>query len=51
MGAIFPAVIKPWCENNHSPPSSAEDKEVLSYTSTSSFVFMVHCSIRHTDLP
>ena len=51
MGAIFPAVKKPWCGNDHSPPSSTEDKKVWNYNSTSSFVFMIHGLIRHTNLP
>jgi len=36
----FPAVKQPECEADHSPPSSAEVKNVGSYSSTPPYVFM-----------
>jgi hypothetical protein len=36
-------------EAGHSPPSSAEVKNAWSYTSTSQYVFMAWCLIKHRD--
>jgi hypothetical protein len=36
-------------EADHSPPPSAEVKNAWSYTSTSQYVFMVWCLVRHRD--
>jgi hypothetical protein len=37
------------CEADHSPPSSAEVKNVWSYTSTPQYVFMAWCLVKHRD--
>jgi hypothetical protein len=36
-------------ESDHSPPSSAEVKNAWSYTSTSQYVFMAWCLVKHSD--
>jgi hypothetical protein len=45
-GAAVPPLKRPGREANHSPSSNAEIKNVLSYTSTPPYVFMVWCSIK-----
>jgi hypothetical protein len=40
LGAIFPGVTRPGREADDSPPSSAEVKNVWSYTSTLSYVVL-----------
>jgi hypothetical protein len=42
-GAVSLGVKRPGHEADHSPPSSAEVKNVWSYTSTSQYAFMVWC--------
>jgi hypothetical protein len=37
------------CEADHSPLSSAEVKNVWSYTSTPQYVFMAWCLVKHRD--
>jgi hypothetical protein len=48
-GALSLGAKRPWCEADHLPPSSAEVKNVWSYTSTPQYVFMVWCSVKHRD--
>jgi hypothetical protein len=36
-------------EADHSPPSSAKVKNVQTYTSTHSHIFMVWCLVKHRD--
>jgi hypothetical protein len=45
----FPGVKRPGREADHSPPSSAEVKNVWSYISTSQCAFMAWCSVKHRD--
>jgi hypothetical protein len=47
-GAVFLGVKRPGHEADHSPPSSAEVKNVWSLTSTLQYNFMVSCSIKST---
>jgi hypothetical protein len=49
-----PRFLSPWvkqlgCEADHSPPSSAEVKNVWRYTSTPLYVCMAWCLVKHTD--
>jgi hypothetical protein len=37
------------CEADHSPPSSTEDKNIWSYTSTPPYAFMAWCLLKHRD--
>jgi hypothetical protein len=37
------------CEADHSPPSRAEVKNAWRYTSTSSYVFVARCFVKHRD--
>jgi hypothetical protein len=50
MGKIgsFPGVKWPGHETDHSPPSNAEVK-YCSHASTSAYVFMAWCVVKHTD--
>jgi hypothetical protein len=48
-GALFPAVKRPGREADHSPPSSAEVKNVWRYTSTPPYVFMAWCLVKQRD--
>jgi len=41
--------LKTICINLHSPPPSAEVKNVWSYTYTPQYVFMLWCLVKHTD--
>jgi len=43
------AVKWPGREADHSPPSSAEVKNVCSYTSTPHYVFMAWCLVKHSE--
>jgi hypothetical protein len=45
----FPGIKRPRREADHSPPSSAEDKNAWSYTSTPQYVFMAWCLIKRRD--
>jgi hypothetical protein len=45
----FPVVKRPERETDHSPPSSVEVKNAWSYTSTSQYVFMAWCLVKHKD--
>jgi hypothetical protein len=36
-------------ESDHSPPSSAEVKNVCNYTSTPQYVFIAWCLVKHRD--
>ena len=38
LGALFPAVKRPGCEVDHSPPSSTEVKNEWNYTSISLYM-------------
>jgi hypothetical protein len=55
QGALSLGVHRPGLEADHSPPRSAEVKNVWSYTSTLQYPFMVWCSVkeknRGTTLP
>jgi hypothetical protein len=42
-------VKRPGRKADHSPPSSAEVKNALSYTSTPQYVFKVWCLVKHRD--
>jgi len=44
---LFPGGEVEGCETDKSPPSSAEVKNVGSYTSTPSYVFMALCLIKY----
>jgi hypothetical protein len=44
-GVLSLAVKRPGREADHSPPPSAEVKNVWSYTSTPQYVFMAWCSV------
>jgi hypothetical protein len=48
-GAVSPFVKQPGREADHSPPSSAEVKNVWSYTSTPQHVFMAWCLVKHRN--
>jgi hypothetical protein len=48
-GALSLGVKRPGREVNHSPPSSAEVKNEWSYTSTSQYVSMALCLVKHRD--
>jgi len=39
----------PWCEADHSPPSSTKVRNVWSYTSIPPYVFMAWYSVKHRD--
>jgi hypothetical protein len=45
----FPGGKAAGCEGDHSPPSSAEVKNAWSYTSTSPYVFIAWCLVKHRD--
>jgi hypothetical protein len=45
-GVLIPRVKRPGRETDHSPPPSAEAKNVCSYTSTPQYVFMAWCLIK-----
>jgi hypothetical protein len=47
-GADSHGVKRPGREAHHSPPSSAEIKNVWSYTSTPQYTFMAWCSVKST---
>jgi hypothetical protein len=47
--ALFVGVKRLERETDHSPPSSAEVKNALSYTSTPQHVFMAWCLVKHRD--
>jgi hypothetical protein len=49
IGVISLGVKEPGRETDHSSPSSAEIKNVWSYTSTPQFVFMAWCLVKHQD--
>jgi hypothetical protein len=40
MGTLSPGVRWPWCECDHSPPTSAEVKKTWIYTSTIAYAFV-----------
>jgi hypothetical protein len=42
-------VRRPGREADHSPPSSTENKNAWSYTSTSQYVFMAWCLVKRRD--
>jgi hypothetical protein len=44
-----PGLRRPGCEADHSPQSSAEVKNVWSCTSTTPYVFMAWCLVKHRD--
>jgi hypothetical protein len=48
-GALSLGVKRPRHEADHSPPSTAEVKDVWSYTSTPQYVFMAWCLVKHWD--
>jgi hypothetical protein len=48
-GALSLQVKRPGREADHSPPSSAEVKNALSYTSTSQYVFLAWCLVKHRE--
>jgi hypothetical protein len=48
-GALSLRVKGPGREADHSPPSSTEDNNVWSYTSTPQYVFMAWCLFKHRD--
>jgi hypothetical protein len=48
-GALSLGVKRPKREADHSPPYSAEVKNVWSYTSTPQYAFMVRCLVKHRD--
>jgi len=47
--ALSPRAKRPEREADHSTPSSAEVKNVRSYTSTPAYVFMIWCLVKHGD--
>jgi hypothetical protein len=49
-GALSLRLKRPWCEDYRSLPSSAEVKNTQSYTSTSQYIFMERCYIRHKSV-
>jgi len=48
-GAISLGIKRPGREADHSPTSSAEDKNAWSYTSTPYYVFTAWCLVKHRD--
>jgi hypothetical protein len=48
-GGSFHVVKRPGREADHSPPSSAEVKNVWSYISTPQYVLMAWCLVKHKD--
>jgi hypothetical protein len=46
-GSLSLGVKRPWREADHSPPSSAEVKNALSYTYTPQYAFMAWCLVKH----
>jgi len=48
-GAFFLGVKQPGREADQSPPSSAEVKNAVTYTSTPQYAFMAWCSVKHRD--
>jgi hypothetical protein len=42
-------VKRPECEADNSPPSSAKVKNAWSYASTTQYVFMAWCLVKHRD--
>jgi hypothetical protein len=48
-GALSLGVKRPGRETNHSPPSSVEVKNARSYTSTSLYIFIAWCLVKHRD--
>jgi len=44
-----PRVNQPGCEAEYSPPSSTEVKNMWSCTSTSPYVFIALCLMKHKD--
>jgi hypothetical protein len=48
-GTLSLGVKRPRREADHSPPSSAEDKNAWSYTSTPQYAFMAWCLLKHRD--
>jgi hypothetical protein len=48
-GALSLRLKRPGREADHSPPSSAEVKNVWSYTSTPQYVFIAWCLVKHRD--
>jgi hypothetical protein len=49
QGPLSLGVKQPGREADHSPPSSTEVKNAWSYTSTSQYVFMAWCLVKHRD--
>jgi len=49
-GASFREVKRPGCEAVHSPPPSAKDDNVYSYTSTLLYVVMASCLVKNRDI-
>jgi hypothetical protein len=47
-GALSPGVKPSGRETDHSSPSSAEVQKAWGYTSTSTYVFMAWCLIKHS---
>jgi hypothetical protein len=45
----FPGVKRPRREDDQSTPSSAEVKNVWSYTSIPQYAFMAWCLVKHRD--
>jgi hypothetical protein len=48
-GGSFPDVKRLGHEANHSPPSSAENRNAQIYTSTPPYVFIAWCLVKHRD--
>jgi hypothetical protein len=48
-GGSFPGVKWPGCEADHSHISSAKVKNAWSYNSSSPYVFMAWCLVKHRD--
>jgi hypothetical protein len=42
-GLFSPEVKRPWCEADHSSPTSAEAKNIWIYTSIPPYAFMAKC--------
>jgi hypothetical protein len=49
LGTVSMGVKRSGREADHSSPSSAEVKDALSYTSTSQYVFVAWCLVKHKD--
>jgi len=49
LGVISLEVKHLGCKADHSPPSSAEVKNVWSYTFAPQYILMVWCLVRHRD--